>query len=81
MLGSLFILSRARVVTPITQNTIDAILDKHHINKTALRTLNGLSCPEQLAHVPVGPGLLESVLEIVASLVGAVGGLLVGILG
>lgn len=79
-------MSRAPVVTIVTQSEIDAILDRFHITKTGTwRTLNITSCPSEILNVPAGPGLLERILQILGGLVGGVvtvvGGLLGGIGG
>lgn len=77
-----YVLSRTPVVTFVTQNEIDDILNRFHITKTGTwRTLNITSCPSQLLNVAGGPGLLERVLQIVGALVGGVVTVVGGLLG
>lgn len=69
------------MVTPITQQQIDAQLSKLQIDKTQLRTLDITSCPASLTQPPPsdnngGGGLLGIIGGLLGGVLGAVGSLL-----
>lgn len=78
-------MSRKAVVSTLTQKKIAAVLDKYHISRAELRTLNISTCPAEVFKNPSSPGLLGGVLGAVTGLVNnvvnTVGGLLQGVIG
>lgn len=70
-------MSRTSVVTPYTQNQINAVLDGYGIDKNQLRTLDITTCPASLTEESGSRGgLLGLVGGLLDTVVGIVGGLL-----
>lgn len=75
LLGYLFVMSRTPVVSSVTQQQIDAVLDRYQIDITQLRALNIASCPASLTQSTDG-GLLGLIGGLLGAVLGAVGSIL-----